>query len=1095
MWTAREIDRIELGLVRQGQAFFHVSGAGHEGLSALAAHLNLSDWLHLHYRDKALMLARGIPVKEFFLSLLCKEGSHSAGRQMSAHLSNRALNLLSLVGPVGNSALQAVGVAAAIRDKLERPIVVCCVGEGTTQEGEFLEAVAEAVRQILPVLFIVEDNGYSISTLTRGRTCFDLPDGPLQSFYGLPIHRLDGKDALAADVAFGAIVSRMRHERKPAFVIFQVERLCDHTHADDQAQYRDPHEIAKVLANADPIRVLETQMLAQGVDIRTIRAVQECICDEVEASAASALSAQDPQPVFDAKAPLPESVRTGIEYIGSDIGPQLNMREAINKVLRHWLDSDPRVTLYGEDIEDPKGDVFGITRGLSSEFRGRVLNSPLSESTIVGTCIGRALAGQRPVAFIQFADFLPLAFNQILSELGSMYWRTNGGWHCPVIVMIACGGYRPGLGPFHAQTLESLAIHTPGLDVVMPSSAGDVAGLLNAVFRSGRPTLFFYPKSCLNLADRSTSTDVEQQFVPLGSARRIHEGQDLTLVTWGSPRKQCLQAAEILAETNYTVDLFDLRSLSPWDEAAVIASAEKTSRLIVVHEDNRSCGFGAEVVATVNEKARRPVQIRRVTRTDTYVPCHFASQLAVLPSLEGILTAAAELLDLELTWQRPRAKEAGYLILAQGSGPADESVEIIDLKVGIGNHVLAGQVVAEVEATKALFEIEATCDGIVVEVFVQPGDTVRVGQPLLSLCSNAPRISNPVTEENPGCPTLRPRHVPSTHDPSRNHPILDFSRSTASQLGLIDVVGVTGSRCVTNRELLGFFPNRSDDILERTGIETRPWVIEGETLLSLASEAARRLLDRHKLRLSNLAQVISCTTTPDRITPSLACRICAHLGDGSGSTIAAYDLNAACSAYLFALRQAHDFLLTHPQGQVLVVTAEVLSPLLAQNDFSTLPIFADAATATLVVGAQRLEEARMHFYPPALSGRCEDGRCLSVPLSGQGSIKMMGPAVAAEALRSMSRILERACEDAATPLSRIDLVIPHQANQRILNAVARRIGRPVFSNIRHLGNTSSCTIPLALQELLTTAKQRQTMALVAFGGGFTCGATIGEIVP
>jgi 2-oxoisovalerate dehydrogenase E1 component len=211
--------------------------------------------------------------------------------------------------------------------------------------------------------------------------------------------------------------------------------------------------------------------------------------------------------------------------------------------------------------------------------------------------------------------------------------------------------------------------------------------------------------------------------------------------------------------------------------------------------------------------------------------------------------------------------------------------------------------------------------------------------------------------------------------------------------------------------------------------------------------------------------------------------------------MAAYDLNAACSGYLFALRQAHDFLLTHPQGQVLVVTSEVLSPLLAQGDFSTLPLFADAATATLVVGAQRLEEARLHFHPPVLSGRGEDGNCLSVPLLGRGSIKMAGPTVFAEAVRSMSRVLDRACVEAATPLDRIDLVIPHQANQRILNAVARRIGRPVFSNIRHLGNTSSCTIPLALQELLATAKQPQTLALVAFGGGFTCAATIGKIVP
>jgi 2-oxoisovalerate dehydrogenase E1 component len=386
----------------------------------------------------------------------------------------------------------------------------------------------------------------------------------------------------------------------------------------------------------------------------------------------------------------------------------------------------------------------------------------------------------------------------------------------------------------------------------------------------------------------------------------------------------------------------------------------------------------------------------------------------------------------------------------------------------------------------------------VAEVFVEPGQTVRVSQPLLRLCSNALQVPNPVTEENPGCPTLPPRHASNARDSSWNHASLDsgFSKLATPRLGLLDIVGITGSRCVTNRELLSFFPNRTeDDILEQMGIETRPWVTRDETLLSLATEAAQRLLDRHLLRLSDLSQVIACTTTPDRITPSLACRICARLYDGSRSALAAYDLNAACSGYLFALRQAHDFLLTNPQGRVLVVTAEVLSPLLARDDFSTLPIFGDAATATLVIGGQRLAEARLHFHPPVLSGRGEDGTCLSVPLLGQGSIKMTGSAVFAEAVRSMSRILERACVDAATPLASVDLIIPHQANQRILNVVARRSGRPVFSNIRHLGNTSSCTIPLALQELLPTTKQQQTLALVAFGGGFTCAAAIGKIVP
>ena len=309
--------------------------------------------------------------------------------------------------------------------------------------------------------------------------------------------------------------------------------------------------------------------------------------------------------------------------------------------------------LYGQDIEDPKGDVFGITQGLTEAFAGRVSNSPLSESTIVGLSIGQALAGLRPVAFIQFADFLPLAFNQIISELGSMYWRTDGGWQCPVIIMAPCGGYRPGLGPFHAQTLESVMAHVPGVDVLMPAEAADAAGLLNAAFESGRPTIFLYPKSCLNDRSAMTSADVERQRVPLGKSRKLSQGNDLTIVTWGSTVRLCQRACACLSEVDISVELIDLRSISPWDQETVCESALRTGKVIVVHEDNLTCGFGAEVVATIAESASRQILCRRITRPDTYIPCNFANQLKVLPSMERLLECAAEMLDLEMTWEVP----------------------------------------------------------------------------------------------------------------------------------------------------------------------------------------------------------------------------------------------------------------------------------------------------------------------------------------------------------------------------------------------------------------------------------------------------------
>ena len=298
------------------------------------------------------------------------------------------------------------------------------------------------------------------------------------------------------------------------------------------------------------------------------------MADEVSAELRQAadLARREPDPpaAVDAKRPLTtELEHPSREYRGHADEPHFMMGEAIREVLRFRMADDSRITLFGQDIEDPKGDVFGVTKGLTQAFPDRVTNSPLSESTIVGWAIGQALAGSRPVAFIQFADFLPLAFNQIISELGSMYWRTDGGWQCPVIIMAPCGGYRPGLGPFHAQTFESIMAHVPGVDVLMPANAADAAGLLNAAFESGRPTIFLYPKFCLNDRKGMTSSDVGAQRVPLGLSRLVCRGEDLTIVTWGSTVRICERVVEFLNGVDVGVDLIDLRSISPWDQEAV----------------------------------------------------------------------------------------------------------------------------------------------------------------------------------------------------------------------------------------------------------------------------------------------------------------------------------------------------------------------------------------------------------------------------------------------------------------------------------------------------------------------------------------------
>jgi 2-oxoisovalerate dehydrogenase E1 component len=386
----------------------------------------------------------------------------------------------------------------------------------------------------------------------------------------------------------------------------------------------------------------------------------------------------------------------------------------------------------------------------------------LSESTIIGVSIGRALAGDRPVAFIQFADFLPLAFNQINSELGSMYWRTAGRWECPVIIMAACGGYRAGLGPFHAQTLESIVAHVPGLDVFMPSNATDAATLLNSAFESGRPTLFFYPKVCLNDRDNLTPLAATKRLAPIGKARFMCRGSELTLVTWGSTVSICHKLADVLQTTGVSLDLIDLRYISPWDRDAVCESARKTGKILVVHEDNLTCGFGAEVASTVAEKVPNVI-VRRTARPDVGVPCNFSNQLGVLPSFKRTLTLAAEMLDLELTWERPPPQNDSQLftVEAKGASPADATITIVIWKIKEGCMVEAGDHIADAESDKTIFEMTAPVSGRVEQICIPPGKSVPIRTPLLQIRM---RVSLPtqlrMIREDTDLPSLSRRPKP-----------------------------------------------------------------------------------------------------------------------------------------------------------------------------------------------------------------------------------------------------------------------------------------------------------------------------------------------
>ena len=891
MLTARQIDLAESQLSQRGEAFFHLSGAGHEATAVLAEHLTPDDWLHCHYRSRALLLARGVSIRKFFDNTLCKDASTSRGRRMGAFFNDPKLKILSMVTPVGNNALQAVGIAATVRDRKSAPVVLCGLGDGTTQQGEFLEAVGQASRDELPVLFLVEDNGLAISTRTRDKTFFaDATEG--DRFHGVPIRFVDGQNVVTASEALGEVVEEMRRTRQPAIVIFKVERLFSHTNADDQSIYRTRAEIANAYESKDPLAHCRAMLLLKGATEGQLDELEAEVEREVAAAEHAALDGVEPQPEHDAKLGIPVELTHPSREFRGEGDPTLTMRDAIRDVLRHHLQIDSRVCLFGEDIEDPKGDVFGVTRGLSTEFGERVKNSPLSESIIVGTSVGRALAGDRPVAMIQFADFLPLAFNQIASELATLYWRTGGKWNAPVVIMAACGGYRPGLGPYHAQTMEGLFAHTPGIDVMMPSTAADAAGMLNAAFASQRPTLFLYPKARLNDPQDKVSPDIHRQLVPIGPSRRLRAGRDLTLVGWGNTVQLCSQVSSTLEQVGVEAEVIDLRSLSPWDERTVLASVEKTAHLVVVHEDNHSCGMGAEILATVAEKARVPVAMRRVTRADTYVPCNFSSQIEVLPSYRRLMTTVADMLDLELSWIMPQEEEAGFtMIEAIGSAPSDESVTIVDMLAKPGEQIQRGDALAEVEATKSVFEITSTVTGQIEEVFVSEGEEVAVGQPLMRIkTAEESRRPKPITQERPGKAELSRRSTPGR---LQLPPLQQEPRTF--DVGMSFISTVTGSRVVGNSEII---PKTSDykpeDILRRTGIEQRRWIAGDEDAISLAVRACNETLDRENLILDDIDMIVCSTTSPLSVTPSMACRVLNGLAGGQNEQMMqAFDINAA----------------------------------------------------------------------------------------------------------------------------------------------------------------------------------------------------------
>lgn len=631
MYLSREGDRREGILFRQGQGWFQIGSMGHEGLGVIPSLLNSKDFIFPYYRDRAMMLARGVTNLDLAHAFFAKRESSSGGRQMPSHFCSRSHNVWSVPTPTGANLLPACGVAWGMQMDGLSNVVVACTGEAATRQGEFYEAVAFAIEKKLPVMFVVQDNRYGISTNTDKFNPFKLgvfnPD--------LGIHHVNGRDVSQLHAVAGACLEAARAGEGPSILVCEIDRLCSHTSSDDHRVYRPPEEISEMMER-DPIRILAEELIESGeMTLDHWELIQSEIDRKVDGDYQLAALSPDPDPE-DLMAHLygPE---TKSETPPIEGGRDWRMVDAVNSVFRSGLEKDERFLFFGEDVEDPKGGVFKLTAGLSTDFSSQVFNSPLAECSIAGIGVGLASYGKRPVFEMQFVDFVTPAWNQITTNMSTLRWRTDGQWQCPMVLYAPYGAYLPGGGPWHSQANESMFAHFPGLRVVVPSTPEDAAGLMWTAMHTDDPTIYLIPK---HLFRQNIKVDPDIPAVPFGRARIRQAGTDVTVVAWGNAIEVASLASQQL-EGEISVELIDLRSLVPWDRDTVRHSVEKTGRLVVVQEDTQSCSIGQMIISELSHDAESWYHFasppKLVSKPDIHIGYNPIFEYAALPSVEDVL--------------------------------------------------------------------------------------------------------------------------------------------------------------------------------------------------------------------------------------------------------------------------------------------------------------------------------------------------------------------------------------------------------------------------------------------------------------------------